>query len=124
MPSRCTVSASLPTTRQSTNAISVGAAALPEAGAAGGATCVAASATNPFATSVANGFVADAATHVAPPAAPASGSAAAPTEIAFVDWRVVGNDALTVQRDGMLVVVLDANQDGIAQISEVLGQHH
>jgi Ca2+-binding RTX toxin-like protein len=58
------------------------------------------------------------------PDAPAPDSAAAPTEIAFVDWRVVGQDALTVQRDGMLVVVLDSNQDGVAQISEVLAQHH
>ena len=56
------------------------------------------------------------------PDAPAPDHAPAPTEIAFVDWRVVGQDALTVQRDGMLVVVLDANQDGVAQISETLSQ--
>jgi len=55
------------------------------------------------------------------PDAPAADPAV--REIAFVDSRVVGQDALTVQRDGMLVVVLDANQDGIAQISETLAQH-
>ena len=58
------------------------------------------------------------------PDAPAPDHAPAPTEIAFVDGRVVGQDALTLQRDGMLVVVLDTNQDGVAQISEVLAQHH
>ncbi|HEX2649809.1 MAG TPA: DUF4347 domain-containing protein [Burkholderiales bacterium] len=60
----------------------------------------------------------------APDAPPAHEAAPAPTEIAFVDGRVVGQDALTLQKDGMLVVVLDANQDGLAQISEVLAQNH
>ena len=71
----------------------------------------------------ASALAADFATPIAPDA-PAPEAAAEPTEIAFVDSRVVGQDALAIQRDGMLVVVLDSNQDGVAQISEVLAQHH
>jgi Ca2+-binding RTX toxin-like protein len=44
-------------------------------------------------------------------------------EIAFVDSRIIGREALSVQRDGMLVVVLDAQTDGLAQISAVLAGH-
>jgi Ca2+-binding RTX toxin-like protein len=44
-------------------------------------------------------------------------------EIAFVDSRIIGREALSVQRDGMLVVVLDAQVDGLAQISAVLAGH-
>jgi hypothetical protein len=53
-----------------------------------------------------------------PPAAQAS-----PLEIAFVDSRIVGQEPLTMQRDGMMVVVLDAQSDGLEQISRILAHY-
>jgi Ca2+-binding RTX toxin-like protein len=44
-------------------------------------------------------------------------------EIAFVDSRIAGEGGATLQRDGLLMVVLGAGEDGLAQISEILAQH-
>ena len=73
--------------------------------------------------SIADGIHSIAGDSVAPPdAAPVH--AGAPTEIAFVDSRIVDADPQSLQRDGMLVVVLDDAKSGLDQISAALAQYH